>query len=89
MNIEIGETPLVLMCPGWKRWGSARTVKPGTVILHSRADDLVPFVFSQELANNSGLPAEALIDVGKDHWLSDPEPLQAMLAVCERAMHGG
>ena len=26
MNIDIGETPLILMCPGWKRWGTATTV---------------------------------------------------------------
>jgi hypothetical protein len=24
MNIDIGETPLVLTCPGWKRWGTAK-----------------------------------------------------------------
>jgi WD40 repeat protein len=32
-----GDTPLVLLCPTWKQHGTARTVKPGTVILHSRA----------------------------------------------------
>jgi predicted esterase YcpF (UPF0227 family) len=32
MNINSGETPLVLLCPAWKRWGTATTVKPGTVI---------------------------------------------------------
>jgi hypothetical protein len=85
MNIDIGETPLVLMCPGWKRWGTTKTISKHTVILHSRADDVVPFMFSEELVNNSGLPPEALIDVGNDHWLSDPEPLQAMLEACERA----
>ena len=31
------------MCPAWKRFGTAKTVKPGTVILHSGADDVVPF----------------------------------------------
>jgi hypothetical protein len=36
MNIASGDTPLVLLCPAWKRLGTARTVKPGTVILHSR-----------------------------------------------------
>jgi hypothetical protein len=67
MNIEIGETPLVLMCPGWKRWGTATTISKKTVILHSRADDLLPFMFSEDLAMNSGLPPEALVDVGKHH----------------------
>ena len=46
MNIS-GDTPLVLLCPAWKTWGTATTVKPGTVILHSRADDVVPFGNSQ------------------------------------------
>jgi hypothetical protein len=49
MNINSGSTPLVLMCPAWKRWGMARTVKPGTIILHSKADDVVPFSDSEEL----------------------------------------
>jgi uncharacterized protein len=84
MNIDIGETPLVLMCPGWKRWGNATTVGKNTIILHSPADDVVPFMFSEELVNKSGRQPEALIDVGNDHWLSDPEPLQAMLEACER-----
>jgi hypothetical protein len=84
MNIEIGKTPLVLMCPGWKRWGTTKTVSKKTVILHSRADDVVPFVFSEELIKSSGLPSEALIDVGNDHWLSDPKSLEAMLKACER-----
>src|SRR5471032_1182605 len=33
MNINIGEAKLVLICPGWKKWGTAKSVKPGTVIL--------------------------------------------------------
>ncbi len=27
MNIDVGDTPLVLLCPAWKRWGAA-TKKP-------------------------------------------------------------
>jgi hypothetical protein len=48
MNIDSGDARLVLLCPAWKRWGTATTVKPGTVILHSRADDVVPFSDSEE-----------------------------------------
>jgi hypothetical protein len=69
----------VLLCPAWKKWG---TVKPGTVILHSRADDVIPFADSEELVRNSG---EAMIEVGMDHRMADPEPLEAMLRACERA----
>jgi hypothetical protein len=71
-------------CPGWKKWGTARSVKPGTVILHSRTDDVVPFAFSEELVANSGLAASALIETGTDHWLNDSLSLQAMLKVCEQ-----
>jgi hypothetical protein len=80
MNINSGDARLVLLCPAWKNWGTARTVKPGTVILHSRADDVIPFEEGEELAKNSGA---TIIEVGSDHRLADPEPLEAMLRVCE------
>jgi Alpha/beta hydrolase family len=83
MNIRSGGARLVLLCPAWRKWGSAKTVKPGTVILHSRADDVIPFVDSQELAKTSGLSGSALIEVGNDHRLADLEALKAMLGACE------
>lgn len=83
MNLQSGDARLVLLCPAWKKHGSARIVKQGTMILHSRADDVVPFADSEELVANSGLPASALIEVGNDHRLADPEPLAAMLRACE------
>jgi hypothetical protein len=64
MNIDSGSTPLVLLCPAWKRWGRTTTVKPGTVILHSEADDVIPIADSRELLRASGLPESALIVVG-------------------------
>ena len=79
MNLDAGPTPSVLMCPAWKRWGTARRVKPGTVILHSEADDVIPIADSRELLRNSGLPESALVIVGRDHRLADPEPLRALL----------
>jgi hypothetical protein len=84
MNINVGKAPLVLLCPAWKKWGSATKLKPNSVILHSRADDVIPFADSVELVVNSGLPPETLIEVGSDHRLADPEPLKAMLETCER-----
>ena len=86
MNINIGSTPLVLLCPAWKRWGTARTVKPGTIILHSKADEVVPFSDSVELVRNSGLPESALIVVGHEHRLADPESLAKMVEACEKAV---
>jgi len=80
VNIDSGTAKLVLLCPAWKKWGTAKSVKPGTVILHSRADDVIPFADSEELALASGA---TLIEVGTDHRLADPEPLAAMLKACE------
>ena len=84
-NINSGEAKLVLLCPAWKRHGAAKTVKPGTVILHSRADDVVPFADSEELVKNSGLPASALVEIGSDHRLADAESLGAMLRACGKS----
>src|SRR5687768_8784690 len=39
MNIRSGGAKLVLLCPAWRKYGTVKTVKPGTVVLHSRADD--------------------------------------------------
>ncbi len=83
MNLTAGAAKLVLLCPAWKKYGAAVTVKQGTVILHSRADDVVPLADSEELVGNSGLPVTALIEIGTDHRLADPEPLEAMLKACE------
>jgi hypothetical protein len=80
MNINSDDAKLVLLCPAWKKYGAAKTVKPGTVILHSRDDDAVPFADSEELARNS---EATLIEVGTDHRLAEPEPLEAMLRACE------
>jgi alpha-beta hydrolase superfamily lysophospholipase len=88
MNMDSGGAKLVLLCPAWKEWGTVKMVKVGTVIVHSRADDVVPFGDSEELVKNSGLPALALVEVGKDHRLADPEPLAAMLKACEGAARG-
>ncbi len=84
MNIDSGNAPLVLLCPAWKRWGTATTVKPNSVILHSRADDVIPFSDSEELVADSGLPPESLVEVGNDHRLADPEPLRVTVEACER-----
>ncbi len=82
MNLESGEVPLVLLCPAWKNWGTAGTLKANSVILHSRADDVIPFSSSEELIESSQLPPEMLIEVGNDHRLADPESLAVMLWAC-------
>jgi hypothetical protein len=89
MNIASGHTPLVLLCPAWKRWGTAARVKLNCRVLHSRTDDVIPFADSEELVANSGLSQAALVEVGTDHRLADPEPLKAMLAACETLTDSG
>lgn len=82
MNIDSRGARLVLLCPAWRNWGTARSVPPGTVLLHARADDVIPFADTVELVRESGLPVSALVEIGTDHRLADPEPLQAMLEAC-------
>jgi pimeloyl-ACP methyl ester carboxylesterase len=83
MNLSAGDTQLVLLCPAWRHWGSATTVPPGTRILHSRLDEVIPFADSEALIRNSGLPPENLIETGSDHRLADPGSLAKMLEVTE------
>lgn len=85
MNINIGDAKLVLLSPSWRKWGTATTVNPGTVILHSRADDVVPFSDSKELARNSGAK---LIELGSKYRLADPETLSVILWACELVQSG-
>jgi len=73
----------VLLCLAWKKWGSAKTVKPGTIVLHSRGDDVIPFEDSLELVRSSRLSDGALVEVGTDHRLADPEPLEALAQAVE------
>jgi len=78
LNIVSGTTPLVLICPAWKRWGTVKSLKPNSVILHSRQDEVIPFIESEELVTNSGLPQETLIEVGNDHRLADDASLSVL-----------
>lgn len=82
MNINSGDARLVLLCPAWKNWGTSKTVRSDTVILHCRADDVIPFADSEELVRNSGLPGYVLMQTGNDHRLADPESLELMLEAC-------
>jgi len=48
VNMQSNDTPLVLLCPAWKNWGTVATVKSNTIILHARthepeAHDLIAF----------------------------------------------
>lgn len=63
INLKSGNARLVLLCPAWKKWGTVKTVKPGTIILHSRDDDVVPFAHSEELAKSSDDIARQILDL--------------------------
>ncbi len=86
MNICSRDTPLVLLCPAWKKWNNMKSIKSSATILHSRADQVIPFAHSVELVKNSGIPRSALIEVGTDHRLADSESLMAILMACDRAL---
>ena len=88
LNINSTDTPLVLLCPAWKNWGTVKTLKSNALILHSRMDDVIPIADSEELVASSGLPAETLIEIGNDHRLADEESLSVMLWACNLLASG-
>ncbi len=57
----------------------------GKKYLGARGDDVVPFEDSRQLILMSRLPKTALIQIGRDHRLADPEPLAALLPAVEWA----
>lgn len=83
MNLNSGATPIVLLCPAWKNWGSASRLKPNSMILHSRQDDVIPFEDSVQLVAQSHLPADILIEVGQDHRLADEQSLAVLRWACD------
>lgn len=85
MNINTADVPLVLLCPAWRYWGAASSVKPQTEIIHSMGDETIPFADSLALIEASGLPNSALIVVGQDHRLADEASLAAMNQAVLRA----
>ena len=71
MNIKCDAAKLILLCPAWKKYGAAKTVKYGTIILHSRADDVIPFADSEELVKNSRLlPSNMIVSPGLSSGVS-------------------
>lgn len=84
MNLDTGQTPLVLIAPAWRRCGGASTVKPGTRILHSPHDELIPINDSRELVRRSGLEPDALWEIGERHGMSDEPALAALVETIRR-----
>lgn len=88
LNMDSRGTPLVLLCPAWKNWGTARKLKQEAVLLHSRQDDVIPFSDSRELLEYNGLPDDMLMEVGSDHRLADDGSLSVLLWACELLTSG-
>ena len=83
---------MILLCPAWKRWGKANTVKPGTQILHSREDEVIPFAHGEALLAAAAGPKRSLWVPGATHndvaevageryW----EALREFAEICARA----
>ena len=51
------------------------TLKAGSVVLHSRSDEVIPFADSEDLVRGSGLPASALVEdeTADDPWVARAE----------------
>jgi len=88
MNLKIGATPRVLLCPAWKKWGQIKTIPDNTLVLHSRDDEVIPFDDSETLIRRSGLSNDNLLEVGRDHRLADSGSLATMWWACQ-LLHSG
>jgi hypothetical protein len=86
LALETRDVPVVLIAPAWMRWGSATRAKLGTIILHSRGDEVIPLEASLTLANTSGLSEDSVRVVGADHNMTDAE---ALAALCEAIREAG
>ncbi len=84
MNIDTADAPMILIAPSWKRWGTVRRAKPGTMILHSEHDEVVPIDGSRELLRQSGVPEDHLVVAGENHKMTDEAAFEALLELIER-----
>lgn len=88
MNMKLETAPQLLLCPAWKKWGTATRVSGASVILHSPSDDVVPFADSLELVQHSGLSPEHLVPLGRDHQMADEATLTALEWYCRVLAEG-
>ena len=66
LNIHSNDTSLEWMFPAWKRWGTAKTLKPQSVIRNSRKDNVISMESPEELVAPSQMSSETLMEVGSD-----------------------
>jgi hypothetical protein len=84
MNLDTADVPMILIAPSWKKRGTVHKVKPGTRILHSAKDEVVPINGSRELLRESGLPKDHLVVAGENHKMTDEAAFAALLELIER-----
>jgi hypothetical protein len=75
MNLDSGETPLILLAPAWKVWGTARSLNKNCIVIHSPHDEFIPLSASTELCDRS---RATLVIAGKDHRLNCDEGQRAL-----------
>ncbi len=85
LHMDLGNVPMVLIAPASERWAPTAKVPPGTIIIHSEHDDIVPIAGSRELLRRSGLSEDHLIVVGEDHRMVDKRAFEALLDAIKRA----
>jgi pimeloyl-ACP methyl ester carboxylesterase len=84
LNFDSGGTPLVLMCPAFCHFGSARRLENPAVVIHGAHDRWVKVSASEELCRNSR--QATLLVVNDGHRLRSPQGRKAMQEGLEIAL---
>ena len=75
----------ILICPAWKKFNVNPHLTKHDVIIHSKADNLVPYEDSKELAERFGC---TLIEAGHDHRMGDKETLALIKRTVKAVLKG-
>lgn len=82
LNMKSGNTPLLLIAPAWKYFGSKNLkLKDNIWVLHSPHDETIPYANSQELISLN--PNINLHTVGYDHQLNCSQGYKTMKNILE------
>lgn len=74
-------TPMVLIAPAWRFFLNEVQFPPRFRVLHSPADELIPYEHSAELMRMAGDVDAQLLPVGHNHTLTDEESLRLLDSV--------